>query len=150
VKESYLFLNASTIETITTVTDAVPPATAKTTTVNTNTITPANTYERWYANQSNNPNVNWARATNKLALIAYQKYIGLSGVDEMEIWTDYRRNGAAFYPFITLSQYPGRTYNSIPIRLLYPQNEILYNSDNVPSAGRKTNDQFSVKIWWMP
>ncbi|RYE19416.1 MAG: SusD/RagB family nutrient-binding outer membrane lipoprotein, partial [Sphingobacteriaceae bacterium] len=40
VKESYLFLNASTIETITTVTDAVPPATAKTTTVNTNTITP--------------------------------------------------------------------------------------------------------------
>ena len=127
VQESFIFLNIG------------GSATAATTSFNT-----------WYTAQAANANVNWALAANKLKLIAYQKYIALSGVDELEEWTDYRRNGTSFYPFITLSDYPGRTSNAIPVRLLYPQNEVSYNEANVPSAGRKTGDQFTVKIWWMP
>jgi hypothetical protein len=101
----------------------------------------------WF-DTSVNPNISYAAAPDKLKLIAYQKYLALTGIDEFEIWCDYRKNGA--YPDIPLSLYSGRTSNLIPIRLLYPQSEINYNSANVPSVGSKTGDQFTAKIFWMP
>jgi hypothetical protein len=107
-------------------------------------------FSTWYTAQVTavNVNVSYDAATDKLKLIAYQKYLGLTGVDEFEIWNDYRKNGA--YPNIPLSLYSGRTSSIIPIRLLYPQSEINYNSANVPSTGSKTGDQFTAKIFWMP
>jgi hypothetical protein len=96
------------------------------------------------------PAIDYAAAGDKLQAIAVQKYIAMSGVDELEVWSDYRRFGAAYYPFITLSVYPTRSSQILPVRLLYVSNEVLYNSDNVPSAGRKAGDQFTSKIWWMP
>jgi hypothetical protein len=107
-------------------------------------------FNKWYTVQVSaaNVNVSYDAAPDKLKLIAYQKYLGLTGVDEFEKWDDYRKNGA--YPNIPLSLYSGRTSNLIPVRLLYPQSELNYNSANVPSAGSKTGDQFTSKIFWMP
>lgn len=117
-------------------------------------------FNTWYTDQvtSNSINVSWAAATNnstsavvtgsKLGLIAYQKYIALNGIAPLETWSDYRRNGG--FPAIPLSVNPGRTSSTLPYRLLYPQAEINLNTSNVPTAGTKSGDQFSNKIWWMP
>lgn len=107
-------------------------------------------FNTWFTDQqvAANINVSYAAAPDKLKLIAYQKYLGLTGIDEFEIWCDYRKNGA--YPNIPLSLYSGRTSNAIPIRLLYPQSELNYNPANVPAVGSKTGDQFTAKIFWMP
>ena len=107
-------------------------------------------FNTWYSDAVTNGNVNvsFAAATDKLKLIAFQKYLALIGTTHLETWTDYRRNGN--YPVIPLSVNPGRTSPTIPYRLLYPQVEINLNNSNVPQIGRNANDQFSNKIWWMP
>lgn len=107
-------------------------------------------FDAWYADQdaANNTNVSFADASNKLNLIAFQKYLALNGSLHLESWTDYRRNGG--YPTIPLSVNPGRTSTTLPYRMLYPQREIDLNTANVPQVGRKQGDQFSGKIWWQP
>jgi hypothetical protein len=107
-------------------------------------------FNTWYNKQVTSAfgMVSYDAAPDKLRLIALQKYLALSGIDEFEIWNEYRRNGA--FPNVPLSAYPSRSSNSLPIRLLYPQVELNYNEQNVPAEGRKTGDQFTAKIWWMP
>jgi hypothetical protein len=105
-------------------------------------------FNEWYASQDANTAVSYAAATDKLKLIAFQKYIAMNGTNHLEAWTDYRRNGN--YPVIPLSVNPGRTSTTLPYRLLFPQAEINLNTANVPTVGRKTADAFSDKIWWMP
>ena len=92
----------------------------------------------------------------------------MNGIANVETWTDFRRytagapqtdpdpavyaagkTGAGAYPYLDLSQNPGRTSAVIPMRLLYPQRELNLNEANVPQVGRKAGDQFT-KIWWMP
>lgn len=109
-----------------------------------------NAFNLWYTDAvtNGNQNVSFAAAPDKLRLIAFQKYLALNGIAHLESWTDYRRNGG--YPNIPLSVNPGRTSSTLPYRLLYPQAEINLNTDNVPQVGRKSGDQFSNKIWWMP
>ncbi|MXV17756.1 SusD/RagB family nutrient-binding outer membrane lipoprotein [Hufsiella ginkgonis] len=108
----------------------------------------ATAFDYFYAQQSTagNTNVSWVSASDKLKLIAFQKYLGLSALDFMEMWTEYRRNG---YPNIPLSQNTSRS-GGIPNRLLFTQAEINYNTANVPLKGRSSGDQFTDKIWWMP
>jgi len=105
-------------------------------------------FNTWYTASAGVPSVDWAAAPDKGKLIAYQKYLALAGVDALEQWTDYRRNGA--YPAIQLSLNPGRTSPKLPVRLLYPQAELNYNLGNVPDKGRKAGEQFSENVWWMP
>jgi Starch-binding associating with outer membrane len=105
-------------------------------------------FNTWYGDQATNATVNYTIATDKPKLIAYQKYLAMNGTNHLEAWTDYRRNGN--YPVIPLSVNPGRTSNTLPYRLLFPQAEINLNTANVPTVGRKTADAFSDKIWWMP
>jgi Starch-binding associating with outer membrane len=105
-------------------------------------------FNDWYTIGTGVANIDFAAAPDKGKLIAYQKYIALAGIDALEQWTDYRRNGA--YPVIALSQNPGRTSPKLPVRLLYPQAELNYNIVNVPAKGRKAGEQFTENIWWMP
>ena len=107
-------------------------------------------FNTWYSDAvtNNNVNVSYAAATDKLKLIAFQKYMAMNGTNYLEAWTDYRRNGN--YPVIPLSVNPGRTSPTLPYRLLYPQAEINLNTANVPTIGRNSGDQFSNKIFWMP
>jgi hypothetical protein len=83
-------------------------------------------------------------STNKLDLILTQKWVALNGIAPFEIWTDYRRTGIP--TFITYSPEPNREKDFPPIRLLYPQNELDVNNDNVVAVG--TIDAFTTKIFW--
>lgn len=108
-------------------------------------------FNRWYnaaAGKAYQANVVWAAASDKLKLIAYQKYLALCPLDAMETWTDYRRNGG--YPVVQLSQSSGRTSQTLPVRLLYTNAELSTNLINVPAVGRVAGSQFADKIWWMP
>ncbi len=105
-------------------------------------------FDVWYNEQAtaDNERISWAAAPDKYKLLMYQKYMALNGIESLETWNDYRRNGR--FPDLPVSEAPARTANVIPLRILYDQNEYLYNSDNVNAQGRI--DMFASKIWWMP
>jgi hypothetical protein len=77
----------------------------------------------------------------KVAVIAWQKYFALNGLQGNVTWTDWRRLGAVQPP---LSLAPERGSNPIPRRLLYPTAEYSYNAANVPTG----INQFTSKIFW--
>jgi len=80
-------------------------------------------------------------ATNlTLQNIIEQKYIAL--YTQQETWSDYRRTG-----FPKLTPVSG---TQIPSRFIYPQNERLYNGDNLKNAtGYSQAPTFIFsKIWW--
>ncbi len=131
-------------------------------------------FNTWYADQdaANNADVSWDDAATpvaKMRTLVFQKYLALNQIANLETWNDFRRftggapqvdpdpavyaagkTGAGTYPYLDLSQNPGRTSQIIPVRLLYPQRELNLNEVNVPQLGRKSGDQFAGKIWWMP
>jgi hypothetical protein len=84
----------------------------------------------WYdANKINSETIT-------LEKIMIQKY--LSSFLQIETWTDWRRTG---YPVLTLAT--GATKSEIPRRLPYPQDERLYNGDNMPAGLTITS-----RVWW--
>jgi hypothetical protein len=105
-------------------------------------------FDPWYASQvtSGNTKVSWAAAADKYKLLMYQKYMALNGIDPLETWVDYRRNGR--FPDVPVSVDPTRLGNTVPFRLVYTPDEIVTNADNVKALG--PIDMFTGKIWWMP
>lgn len=79
----------------------------------------------------------------KMAVIMWQKYFALNGIQANETWSDVRRLKVVQPP---LSVAPERGTNTIPVRLLYPNEEYFYNAENVAAQG--TISQFSSKIFW--
>jgi hypothetical protein len=95
-----------------------------------------------------NPNVRiaWPAAgsvNDKVAVVIWQKYFALNGIQANETWTDFRRLGIVQPP---LSLAPERGSNPIPVRLLYPSSEYNYNTDNVEGQG--SISQFTSTIFW--
>jgi hypothetical protein len=89
--------------------------------------------------------VDWSQATTadaKIKLIVTQKYLALTGINNLEAWTDYRRIGVPTPP---LSLFAGRL-PKIPLRLRYPQNEYNYNATNVALEGNP--DPQTATIFW--
>jgi hypothetical protein len=89
--------------------------------------------------------VDWSQAATtdaKIKLIVTQKWIALTGINNLEAWTDYRRLGV---PNVPLSLYTGRLAK-IPLRLRYPQNEYNYNAANV--AKENNPDPQTSGIFW--
>jgi hypothetical protein len=80
---------------------------------------------------------------DKIAVIMWQKYFALNGIQANETWTDIRRLGVVVPP---LSLAPERGSNTIPIRWLYPTTEYNYNEENVKGEG--TVSQFTTNIFW--
>ena len=74
--------------------------------------------------------------TITLEEIMNQKY--LSQFLQIETWTDWRRTGI---PALALAT--GAVTNEIPRRLPYPQDERLYNGDNMPIGLTITS-----RVWW--
>jgi len=70
-----------------------------------------------------------------LEKIMTQKYINSFGTNQA--YADYRRTG---FPVLTITA--GSVLPAIPTRFPYPQAELDYNSDNVPSVS------ISDKLWW--
>jgi len=95
-----------------------------------------------------NPNAKIAWPTSglladKLAVIAWQKYLGLNGIGILETWNDIRRLKVVA---TSLSIAPERGSNPIPRRLLYPSSEYQYNTAAVNAIG--TVSQFTSKVFW--
>lgn len=90
--------------------------------------------------------------TGGIYTIVQSKWFALNMINNLEIWTDYRRTdivygiGGGFDAGPTLSVDPGRTATSIPRRLFYPQSEYSYNAANVAAEG--TINVFTGKIFW--
>ena len=105
-------------------------------------------FEDWYAAQvaAGNGQVSWAAAADKYKLIMIQKYHAFNGIEPMETWVDYRRNGR--FPNVPPSLSPQRVGNTIPFRLLYDQTEYELNQEHVTAQGEI--NVFTSKIWWMP
>jgi hypothetical protein len=74
--------------------------------------------------------------TITLQKIMNQKY--LSSFLQIETWTDWRRTG-----FPTLSLATGAVTTEIPRRLPYPDDERLYNGENMP-----TGITITTRLWW--
>lgn len=91
---------------------------------------------------------NYAAAPNKIKLIAEQKYLALTGINNFEAYVDYRRlDGAeAILTDMPLSLSPSRGANQVPLRILYPQSEYNYNAANVAAEG--TINAQTSRIFW--
>ncbi|HBG41856.1 SusD/RagB family nutrient-binding outer membrane lipoprotein [Limibacterium fermenti] len=87
---------------------------------------------------------NWDENSDKLLLIARQKYIAMYGINGLETYTDYRRTGFPDTEDI-LSVRAGVT-NSIPKRLIYPVEEYQYNAANATAEG--TIDPQKATVFW--
>jgi hypothetical protein len=90
-----------------------------------------------------NAKITWpatGTTAEKVAVVMWQKYFALNGIQANETWTDWRRTGVVQPP---LSLAPERGSNPIPRRLLYPLGEFSYNADNVPQGVTQFN-----KVFW--
>ena len=99
-------------------------------------------------NYLSSPNVKIAWPTSglladKLAVIAWQKYFALNGIDALETWCDVRRLKVVS-PALSVAAERGS--NPLPRRLLYPTSEYSYNTANVTAEG--TISQFTSKVFW--
>lgn len=101
------------------------------------------------------PISNWDAAvnSNKIKLIATQKYIALMGLNNFEGWVDYRRLDGAEAILSSQAQQaqllsfsPERGGKDIPLRLIYAQSEYNYNAANVGAEG--TINPHSSRIFW--
>jgi len=92
----------------------------------------------------NAPDVEPGGATGGLFTIISQKWFALNGIAPFEVWSDYRRidfspsinhfvygSSVGWDPGPAISVFPANTRTEIPVRLLYPQSEYLYNPVNV-------------------
>ncbi|TKG95478.1 SusD/RagB family nutrient-binding outer membrane lipoprotein [Puteibacter caeruleilacunae] len=88
----------------------------------------------------------------KFEQIAMQKWVALMGND-LEAFAEMRRTG---YPAVATrtgsedpALYLGNTNGVWPRRVVYPDNEMLYNSDNYQKAYDATNRNSMLhKVWW--
>ncbi|RYY88613.1 MAG: SusD/RagB family nutrient-binding outer membrane lipoprotein [Chitinophagaceae bacterium] len=87
-----------------------------------------------------------ATQADQIRIIAYQKWVALTELDPMEVWTDFRRL-PAYLPNGYLSVNPSANAQGIPNRLLYPQSEFTANSENALAQG--VNNPYQ-KIFWQP
>lgn len=99
-------------------------------------------------------------AVGGLYTIISQKWFALNAIAPYEVWSDYRRIDMSAtkhhfeYGFSTgfdagpaISVSPSNTKTEIPCRLLYPQNEYLYNPVNVSAQPSLGSYPFSRVCW---
>lgn len=78
--------------------------------------------------------------------VVMEKYYSLIGINNFEAWVDYRRLGVP--ADVPLSLSTSRNGRSIPLRLLYPQEEYSNNAANASAEG--TISAQTSRIFWDP
>ncbi len=112
-------------------------------------VAQADAYIAWNAGF---PDVDITAPGGGLYTIISQKWFSLNMINELEVWTDWRRTdivygvGGGFPPGPPKSVDANAHPNGIPRRLLYPQNEYNYNAANVGAEG--TINVWTNKIFW--
>jgi len=84
--------------------------------------------------------------TGNIKDLAFQKYLSMAGIAPLEAWSDLRRLGFDIIPSGYITVNPGAVSTTIPVRLLYPQNEYTTNATNANAQG--TINQFTSRIFW--
>ncbi|MEJ5055381.1 SusD/RagB family nutrient-binding outer membrane lipoprotein [Sphingobacterium sp. MYb382] len=86
--------------------------------------------------------VKLSSASNKIERIIQQKWLALSGINNIRAWNDFRRLGYPKFPN-SVAAVDG---NSYPLRFMYPETEINTNEKNVLAQG--DNGVLTAKVWW--
>lgn len=90
---------------------------------------------------------------NTLERIYMEEWVALFKEDK-EAWSLYRRTG---YPkeILTSGEYPGKyctfgdAHNDVPFRMPYPNNEYVYNAENIaPVAKTLVDNTWGKQMWW--
>ena len=69
--------------------------------------------------------------------------------DNFEAWTLYRRTGIPSTNYPSLNSVYGDAHNDQPFRLPYPNNEYLYNADNLNAVLGQVEDYvWGQQMWW--
>lgn len=87
---------------------------------------------------------------DKLEQISTQKWIGLSFIDEFEVFSTWRRTG---YPSLVPVNYPGNlSGGTIPRRMVIGTNEQNSNSENyIAAMTRQGSANYNIltnRVWW--
>ncbi len=88
-------------------------------------------------------NINWDGSSNKIELIANQKWIHFNLVQAVEAWSEVRRLD---YPKFNVLTQTSDLFRTIPERYTIPANEQTYNSTNYEKV--KNQDVQTNKIFW--
>lgn len=75
----------------------------------------------------------------KLEAIITQKWVAMTGMQNLEAWTEFRRTG---YPSFLIVSLNSKIGNKFPTRLLYPDSESTRNPNTPP---QKPVDE---RMWW--
>ena len=87
--------------------------------------------------------VNWGTNTDKLNLIATQKWVHFNVVQPVDLWSEIRRLDL---PKLTFRDDPANTQKQPPVRWFYPTSESIYNPTNYSSVSGK--DNLATKVFW--
>jgi hypothetical protein len=102
-----------------------------------------------YISQSGNLQTNYGACTTmaqKLACIIRQKWVAMEQVTPFESWCDYRRLHLPADIPLSISPFLDQQPASIPIRILYPDDEYQKNAVNVEAQG--TIDYHTSTVFW--
>ncbi len=91
----------------------------------------------------NSDDVSWDKATNKLSLIATQKWIHYSVLQSYESWAEIRRLDLPKFDFWVDK---ANIQTQPPVRWFYPSSEQIYNATNYGTV--KAKDNLTTKIFW--
>jgi hypothetical protein len=90
-------------------------------------------------------NVGYAASPNKQEAIIYQKWIALSGYNNLEGYLEYLRTGFPVLP-TPVSIDPSAVSTTLPVRQYYPLSEVTSNTASVGAEG--TINIFTSKLFW--
>ena len=69
--------------------------------------------------------------------------------ENFEAWNLYRRTGIPSTNYPSINSVFGKAHNDQPFRLPYPNNEYLYNKENVNQAASEVKDYvWGAQMWW--
>ncbi|MBB2952875.1 SusD/RagB family nutrient-binding outer membrane lipoprotein [Sphingobacterium sp. JUb56] len=88
-------------------------------------------------------NLNWDGTSNKIHLIATQKWIHFNLVQAVEAWSEIRRLN---YPEFTVPVENSDINKIIPVKWTLPTSEISYNQQNYNAV--KDQDKQTTKLFW--
>jgi len=87
--------------------------------------------------------ISWDSNTDKMSLIATQKWLHLGIVQLPQTWAEYRRLNLPSLSFLTDNS---STQTLPPSRVPYPDSEKTLNTDNYEAV--EVDDGLNVKIFW--
>ncbi|MDM1295015.1 SusD/RagB family nutrient-binding outer membrane lipoprotein [Sphingobacterium sp. N143] len=88
-------------------------------------------------------NLNWAGASNKLELIATQKWIHFNVLQTVQAWSEQRRLDLPKFDFVVQNADIQKT---VPVKFNLPPSESVYNSANYNAV--KDQDNINTKLFW--